>query len=491
MSSFLGRLRRKKEREPNGQPSTSSSDGNYQNGSTHRDSLSNDHIFIPAQRRQSSSLSVPQPPADIGSGSDHEGIQVKQKPQLACSLDRLLTDSSALSYFIQYLDSTDKLNLIKFWMHVEGFKSSFSEEIQAAQELSLRDAKSIYDKYVDDGSTSSLALPRKIKQIVDDNLAAIPLQKGCFDEAQDFVKSLFEYRYFDEFQNSVYYKKHELEVLSDGCSLADVLKVQPLLLSFLEFIKEKEDHDMVQFLLGCDSFEANLDLMEDSEALGDAMALYEKYFSMQATNMIDLGATIRAEMESLICEESGRPNRKAFRTARTACFYRLHDKYLSDFLKTSYYHNYLSDLQSFIDFTVELPRKVRNRAASSSDVASSTDSLTHAFSRHLEVLEKKMNDKEESRTPTNGSPSLRNTPRTPRSSRLAEIDEMGRYHALYDDSHTQTPQKPTRIKSTLRKYLDKNTLREEEIAEEVARTIIRDMQEMVASSENPPNSPTF
>lgn len=139
------------------------------------------------------------------------------------------------------------------------------------------------------------------------------------------MKSLFEYRYFDEFQNSVYYKKHELEVLSDGCNLSDVLKVQPLLLSFLEFIKEREDHDMVQFLLGCDSFEVNLDLMEDSEALGDAMALYEKYFSMQATNIIDLGPTIRAEMESLICEESGRPNRKAFRTAKTACFYRLQD----------------------------------------------------------------------------------------------------------------------------------------------------------------------
>uniref|UniRef100_A0A1I7UME2 RGS domain-containing protein n=2 Tax=Caenorhabditis tropicalis TaxID=1561998 RepID=A0A1I7UME2_9PELO len=190
---------------------------------------------------------------------------------------------------------------------------------------------------------------------------------------------------------------------------------------------------MIQFLLGCDSFYANLDLMEDSEALGDAMALYEKYFSMQATNMIDLGAAIRAEMEPLICEESGRPNRKAFRTARTACFYRLHDKYLSDFLKTSYYQNYLGELQSFIDFTVELPRKVRNRAASSSDVASSTDSLTHAFSRHIEVLEKKMNDKDEPRTPTNWSPSQRSTPRTPRSSQLAEIDEMGRYHALYDD----------------------------------------------------------
>uniref|UniRef100_A0A8R1I1B3 RGS domain-containing protein n=1 Tax=Caenorhabditis japonica TaxID=281687 RepID=A0A8R1I1B3_CAEJA len=460
MSNFLGKFRRKKEKEQNGwfflflfvvffcvlanisstghhQPATSSQD--------HRDSLSNDHIFVPA-RRKSSTLTVPQVSADIGSGSDHEGIQVKRRSQLASSLHRLLTDSSALSYFIQYLDSADKLNLIKFWMHVEGFKSSFSEEIAAAQELSLRDARNIYDKYVDDGSPSSLALPRKIKQIVDENIAAVPLQKSCFDEVQHFVKSLFEYRYFDEFQQSVYYKKHELEVLSDGCSLADVLKVQQLLISFLEFIQEKEDHDMVQFLLGCDSFEANLELMDDSEALGDAMALYDKYFSMQATNMIDLGAAIRAEMESLICEESGRPNRKAFRTARSACFCRLQDKYLSHFLRSSFYHNYLTDLQSFIDSTVELPRKMRNRAntgSCSSDVASSTDSLAHAFSRHLEVLEKKMADGE--RTPTvPSSPTGKSTPRTPRSARLAEIDEMGRYHALYDDSHSQTQLKPQR-----------------------------------------------
>ncbi|CAI2348158.1 unnamed protein product [Caenorhabditis sp. 36 PRJEB53466] len=480
--SFLGKFRRKKEIEPNGHPEQ------YQNGTNRRSSLSNDHILIPdsRQRRQSSSLAVPELSADIGSGSDHEGIQIRQKAQLAWSLDRLLSDSSAISYFIQYLDSVDKLNLIKFWMHVDCFKSSFTEDHKGAQELSFRDAKSIYDKYVDEGSNSSLVLPRKIKQIVDDQMAKVPLEKNCFDDAQNFVKSLFEYRYFEEFQSSVYYKKHELEALSDECTLMDVLKVQPLLLSFLEFIKEKEDHDMVQFLLGCDSFEANLDLMEDGEALGDAMSLYEKYFSMQATNMIELGATARADMESLICEESGRPNRKAFETAWATCVYRLRDKYLMDFTESAAFRNYLSDLRAFIDSTVELPRRFRDRKAtgSCSDVASSTDSLPNVFSRHLEVLEKKLADGDQ-RTPTGTpSPSKKSTPRTPRSSRLAEIDEMGRYHALYDDSHSHT-HKPQRIRSTLRKYLDKNALREEEIAEEVARTIIRDMQEMVASSGGP------
>ncbi|CAB3401430.1 unnamed protein product [Caenorhabditis bovis] len=429
------------------------------------------HIYIPHPQP---------PPADIGSGSDHEGVQVRKKPQLAYSLERLLSDSSALSYFIQYLESCEKLNLIKFWMHVQGFKASFSEGVQAAHELSLKDAKRIYGKYIDENSTSSLVLPKKIRQYVDEQMMKNPICSTCFDDAQHFVRQLFEYRYFEEFKLSVYYKKHELEALTNGCSLIDILKVQPLLLAFLEFIKSKDDHNMLQFLLGCDSFEANFDSMEDSEALDDAMALYDKYFSMQATNMIDLGPAIRAEIESLICDESGRPSRSAFQTAKVACQIKLQDKYLSDFVRSAHYDGYLGELANFIDNTIELPRKNRSyRAGSSSDVNSSADSLTTAFTKHFEKVV------DIDRTPTaTPSPSKRqtSTPKTPRSSRLAEIDELGRYHALYDDTHTHTPKAPTRLKSTLRKYLDKSTLREEEIAEEVARTIIEDMQNMVAQS---------
>ncbi|CAD6199270.1 unnamed protein product [Caenorhabditis auriculariae] len=89
-----------------------------------------------------------------------------------------------------------------------------------------------------------------------------PLYFDCFDPAQEFVRQLFELRYFEEFQNSIYYKKHELG---------------PLLQSFIEFVKEKEDQDMVQFLVACDTYESNVETLEDNEALDDAMALYEKF----------------------------------------------------------------------------------------------------------------------------------------------------------------------------------------------------------------------
>ncbi|CAI5445557.1 unnamed protein product [Caenorhabditis angaria] len=413
---------------------------------------------------------------DIGNGTGETVNHQPKKPELAYSLDKLLVDSHALSYFIQFLEASEKLNLIKFWMHVQGFQATFNEGVTAAQELSFRDARSIYDKYIDEGSNCTLAVPRKIKAIIDEEMQKSPLQINCFQSAQQFVRQLFEFRYFDEFRQSVYYKKHELEVLEAGCSISEILKIQPILLGFLEFLRdEKEDHDLVQFLLSCESFEANFEEMEDDEALGDAMALYDKYFSMQATNPINSGAPIRSEMESLICDESGRPNKNCFKNAYAFCYFRLQDKYLTDFVRSSSFQQYLLDLRNFIENTVELPRKTRQ---SSSSCSSSADSQSHSYSFNFSTPKKSRKNVEFS---SDSDPEK--TPKTtPRSSRLAEIDEIGKYHALYDDSHTQIMKTPTRLKSTLQKYLNKSTLREEEIAEEVARTIIKDMQKMVAEN---------
>uniref|UniRef100_A0A1I7XJ79 HEPN domain-containing protein n=1 Tax=Heterorhabditis bacteriophora TaxID=37862 RepID=A0A1I7XJ79_HETBA len=58
---------------------------------------------------------------------------------------------------------------------------------------------------------------------------------------------------------------------------------------------------------------------------------------------------------------------------------------------------------------------------------------------------------------------------------------MGRYRTLYDDSLSLVHDGNTssKLRQRLRKYLDKDALREEEIAEEVARTIIADVHNMV------------
>uniref|UniRef100_A0A1I7XJ37 RGS domain-containing protein n=1 Tax=Heterorhabditis bacteriophora TaxID=37862 RepID=A0A1I7XJ37_HETBA len=206
---------------------------------------------------------------------------MRKSATLAYNLDLLLLDSSALSFFIQFLESC----------------------------VSLLDARNIFDKYIDEESTSTISLPRKIKHRIDENLMKQPLKVDCFDDAQHFVRQLFELRYFPEFQASIYYKKHELYVLSRGCSLFDIIHVQFLLLSFLEYVDSRSDHDCVQFLIACESFENSLESLSDEDALNDAMSIYDKLIA-------------------------------------------LFQKYLHRFIHSSAYHNYLVDLSAQIQNTV-------------------------------------------------------------------------------------------------------------------------------------------
>ncbi|WKY01025.1 hypothetical protein Q1695_015209 [Nippostrongylus brasiliensis] len=353
-----------------------------------------------------------------------------------------------MAFFKQFLESCDKINLVNFWSHVDGFKASFGRECsgpaeKAEKSLALLDAQNIYSKYIDTYSASTISLPKKISERVFDNLTEDNISPDIFDEAKNFIHSLFELRYFDDFESSVFYKKYQFHVFSQCCSLEDILYVPALLNAFLEFVDDRHDHDCLQFLIACNTFELNYDSLLDEESVEDAMSIYDKYFSMQALSPIDIGDALRRSMESEICSVDGRPSRTSFSTAKQFCFLRIRE--------------------------IELPKPDRERKCAGS---SSSDSQPFLFDRHFDGVE--------SRRSSTKLPLPSPLPsRTNRRLNLAEVDCMGRYHVLYDDSLSQDKTTPSRIRQTLRKYLDKTTLKEEEVAVEVARTIIADVHSMV------------
>lgn len=120
-------------------------------------------------------------------------------------------------------------------------------------------------------------------------------------------------------------------------------------------------------------------------------------------------------------------------------------------------------------FQIELPNHNRERLTGSS----SSDSTPVVFEQHFAAPEfERIAFKSYQHLPLLKKPN--------RSLNLAEVDCMGRYHVLYDDSLAVNKDRvPSRIRQKLRKYLDKATLKEEEVALEVARTIIADVQNMV------------
>ncbi|WKY01027.1 hypothetical protein Q1695_015209 [Nippostrongylus brasiliensis] len=404
------------------------------------------------------------PPQEMDMSLKDRTIAIRQSCTLAQNIDALLRDSWGMAFFKQFLESCDKINLVNFWSHVDGFKASFGRECsgpaeKAEKSLALLDAQNIYSKYIDTYSASTISLPKKISERVFDNLTEDNISPDIFDEAKNFIHSLFELRYFDDFESSVFYKKYQFHVFSQCCSLEDILY----------FVDDRHDHDCLQFLIACNTFELNYDSLLDEESVEDAMSIYDKYFSMQALSPIDIGDALRRSMESEICSVDGRPSRTSFSTAKQFCFLRIRERYIEKFIASPGYLNYLLELEADVRNAIELPKPDRERKCAGS---SSSDSQPFLFDRHFDGVE--------SRRSSTKLPLPSPLPsRTNRRLNLAEVDCMGRYHVLYDDSLSQDKTTPSRIRQTLRKYLDKTTLKEEEVAVEVARTIIADVHSMV------------
>uniref|UniRef100_A0A183G3Y1 RGS domain-containing protein n=1 Tax=Heligmosomoides polygyrus TaxID=6339 RepID=A0A183G3Y1_HELPZ len=306
--------------------------------------------------------------------------------------------------------------------------------------VALLDAHNIYNKYIDADSSSSISLPKKVSL----------LSYRCFSKL--LVSSLY-------LINSIFGKKYQLQVLSRRCSLGDILYVPGLLNALLEFVDDRHDQNCIQFLIACNTLEANYDSLPDEEAIEDAMSIYDKYFSMQALSPIEIGAAARQAMESEICSDGGRPARSSFCTAKQFCCLRIENRYLERFVQSPGYHTFLLELETEVRNTVAKIVRILSVLTFSEAPQSQLVWVSHILRFFITSF---------------SSVTFSNFPRN-----LAEVDCMGQYHVLYDDSLAQERTTPSRIRQKLRKYLDKSTLREEEVAAEVARTIIADVHSMV------------
>uniref|UniRef100_A0A3P8WA08 A-kinase anchoring protein 10 n=1 Tax=Cynoglossus semilaevis TaxID=244447 RepID=A0A3P8WA08_CYNSE len=117
-------------------------------------------------------------------------------------------------------------------------------------------------------------------------------------------------RHFSEFLRSHHFCKYQIEVLTSGSVfLADILFSESALFYFSEYMEKEEAMNILQFWLAADNFQNQLaskrGQYDGQEAQNDAMILYDKYFSLQATNPLGFGDSVRMMIESNICREGG------------------------------------------------------------------------------------------------------------------------------------------------------------------------------------------
>ncbi|KAE9549185.1 hypothetical protein FO519_007597 [Halicephalobus sp. NKZ332] len=403
------------------------------------------------------------------------------------------------------MESVNQLELVKFFLHVESFKASFDALGTDPNSLDhiKTDASNVFSQYLANGAPSSIGLSDSIKKRTVEAICPKNgnIKSDCFDEAQAYVLDSLENRYYKEFLTSVFYSKFLLELCSAGLNIYDILGTHTILCAFLEYLEILEDdhgQNLLEFIINVrDSEQAK---GTDPETLvEDAMVIYDKYFSMQATNNLNFGDEIRIEIESKICTENGLPEKDIFeKPYNTACS-ELQNKYVPAFLNSSPLQKVISQLSSFIEYHIDSPANSisaaeKNKKSRSSSTTSPTSvsprwSFPSKNRLRLQSFDKSIVDGSDDGTEdtvsqgSGGSNLTQNNWKNNSLGCLAQIDEMGRYKPLFNkDVCVEELPGRGRLRSALDKYLNQSAAKENEMADEVAKLIIGDIQQMVSAS---------
>lgn len=212
------------------------------------------------------------------------------------------------------------------------------------------EALKIFKKYVALEAPFQLDLPDSNRKCVISNICQPEgkITEDCFKPVQDILFSQIENNHFNDFVNSPFYIKAQIDILTSGSlNLKDILHNETILFYFTEFLEQESCRVLLEFLMGVMHFRDNLlngnsSSQDPAQAQADAIAIYEKYFSLQATHPIGFPTDIRLTIESEICREAGplptcfdMPYRIVFKTLAL---------YVKTFLESELYFKYLSEM---------------------------------------------------------------------------------------------------------------------------------------------------
>ncbi|KAH0561407.1 A-kinase anchor protein 10, mitochondrial [Cotesia glomerata] len=219
----------------------------------------------------------------------------------------------------------------------------------------FQDALKIYNRYIvkDNLRLGELTVEFKAQiEAAANNLNAVMLINGLL-LAQKIVYKVLEDEYINDFLRSEFHCKHQIDVLTSGdVKLADILFNETALFYFMEFMEVENKRELLDFWMSAVNYKQNLlakTTSDPTEAQADALVIYEKYFSLQATMPLGFTDKIRFEIEQNICREGDDgPQPDCFDKPSIIVYNFLTKHYLPAFLSSQLYYKYLSELISAI-----------------------------------------------------------------------------------------------------------------------------------------------
>lgn len=201
-------------------------------------------------------------------------------------------------------------------------------------------------------------------RLANDNPSTID---SIFDEAQSYVLDYLDSTFTNAFLESSFYCRYCVEILSgDNLRIADILHNEAALFYFMEFLESGNKRLYLDFWLAAMNFKRQLDEkfavstmhtvtdtnidIDSQQAQNDALILYEKYFSLQATSPLHLSDRVRFQVEEKICSiDGGASIAHSFDLPLAIVERFLEQRFLSAFVKAPLFFKYLSELLQKID----------------------------------------------------------------------------------------------------------------------------------------------
>ncbi|KAG1672663.1 A-kinase anchor protein 10, mitochondrial [Nymphon striatum] len=262
-------------------------------------------------------------------------------------------------------------------------KVSSKDEIDLSEKLGesiQKDAISIYTKYISQDASHPIGVSDAMRNEVIGRICSEDgeVDATCFNTAQEFVINLLN--------ENVFHYKHQIDLLTSGSVyLADILYNDAALFYFMEFMEIEGAQSLMEFWLASHHFQEQQSSAQKSGsyvgeiAQGDAMVLYDKYFSLQAISPLGFDDEIRFEIEQNICTEAG-PDPECFQKPVALVLNLLETVYHPPFLKSQLFYKYLSELANIIQGRrLYYGRKKRSGSESSGSEHSGHSSNTNTL----------------------------------------------------------------------------------------------------------------
>lgn len=355
----------------------------------------------------------------------------------------------------------------------------------ASESCQLRDyteeAIKIFKKYVALEAPCQLDLPDSYRKSVISNICQPEgqIQEDCFKPVQDVLMSQIENNHYNDFINSPFYIKAQIDILTSGSlNLKDILHNETILFYFTEFLEQESCRVLLEFLMAVMHFRDNLlngSTTSSDQAQADAISIYDKYFSLQATHPMGFPTDIRLKIESDICREEG-PLPTCFDWPYQIVFKTL-TQYVKTFLESELYFKYLSEMIHSVDNTWSSNHKSHSDCSSEFSISTQNtllamgDPVFRKKKRNLSVPDMTIDSNQlynaDALWQRNRSDGLN----------LGRVNSLGRFESKFEPD----PDKKDKsvFKKMVSRFVPLNTSKvEEEMAWQIAHMIVKDVTDL-------------